>query len=191
MKYQYRDWQKRIIFKDAVYFVTFYTKNRFPFFKEPIFCDLFMENLRLCKKMKGFKLYGWVLLYEHVHLLIQPDDRWNISRVMKSLKENTSCAVNRIMSLESGTTSSHFQKVYHGKYDILSYQRTFHRIYGGLHTFPTFTWHQSFHDHYIRNQKDFDAHLDYIAYNPQKHGLLENWPYVFTNKAYQELADEY
>jgi len=37
-----------------------------------------------------------------------------------------------------------------------------------------------FYDHVIRNNKDFARHMDYIHYNPIKHGLVvkpEDWPH--------------
>ena len=44
-----------------------------------------------------------------------------------------------------------------------------------------FRWQKSFRDHYCRSETDFNNHLEYIAYNPTKHGLPKDWPYVFTS----------
>ena len=49
------------------------------------------------KSLKGFKLYGFLVIYDHVNLLIEPGDEFNISQVMKSLKENISRNINIIM----------------------------------------------------------------------------------------------
>ncbi|MBM4206744.1 MAG: hypothetical protein FJ190_01595 [Gammaproteobacteria bacterium] len=41
-------------------------------------------------------------------------------------------------------------------------------------------WQRRFWEHAIRDQSDFDRHLDYIHYNPVKHGLVEkasDWPH--------------
>jgi putative transposase len=41
-------------------------------------------------------------------------------------------------------------------------------------------WQPRFWDHVIRSAGDFQRHLDYIHYNPVKHGLVESvseWPY--------------
>jgi putative transposase len=40
-------------------------------------------------------------------------------------------------------------------------------------------WQKRFWDHIIRDEADFERHLDYIHYNPVKHGLVhkpEDWP---------------
>ncbi|MBU1017992.1 transposase [Patescibacteria group bacterium] len=117
----HRDSQKRIYFKDACYFISCKTEGNVPFFRERIFCDLFMaigsevskivtkllrckygeeaqarrENLRLCKRLKGFLLFGWVLVYNHFHLLVMPDDKWNYSEIIHNLKRTTSLHINQ------------------------------------------------------------------------------------------------
>ena len=49
---KHRNAQKRIYFKDAVYFIACKTKDNFPYFKERIFCEVFLENLRICESLK-------------------------------------------------------------------------------------------------------------------------------------------
>ena len=41
-------------------------------------------------------------------------------------------------------------------------------------------WQKRFYDHVIRDEDDLQRHMDYIHYNPVKHGLVarpEDWPY--------------
>ena len=41
-------------------------------------------------------------------------------------------------------------------------------------------WQRRFWEHQIRDQKDYNAHVDYIHYNPVKHGLAKapkDWKY--------------
>jgi putative transposase len=41
-------------------------------------------------------------------------------------------------------------------------------------------WQRRFWEHVIRDQRDFDAHLDYIHFNPVKHGWVSrvaDWPH--------------
>ncbi len=41
-------------------------------------------------------------------------------------------------------------------------------------------WQRRFWEHTIRDESDFSRHLDYIHYNPVKHGLVSrvsDWPY--------------
>jgi hypothetical protein len=36
---------------------------------------------------------------------------------------------------------------------------------------PPFRWHKSFHDHIIRDERDFRNHIRYITRQPEKHGI--------------------
>jgi len=60
-------------------------------------------------------------------------------------------------------------------------------------------WQRRYYEHTIRNQTDYNRHIDYIHYNPIKHGHvknLTNWPHssfhkhVKQNKYPQNWAGE-
>ncbi len=41
-------------------------------------------------------------------------------------------------------------------------------------------WQRRFWEHAIRNDQDYAAHMDYVHFNPVKHGLVASpteWPY--------------
>ena len=47
-------------------------------------------------------------------------------------------------------------------------------------------WQSSFHDHTIRDENDLETHLDYIKFNPIKHGVSdegEKFPYMHINES--------
>jgi len=211
--FRHRNSQKRIIFKDACYFTTSKTHYNYPYFRERIFCDLFVENLRICKQLKGFLLYGWVLNYDHFHLLIQPNDKWDISDVMQFLKRNVSRNINFIMGYNENDEQNLFKIdgtppssegdndhcrlpsevgldiVQHIKIKLLLKFR-FKIKYLNNNPYPLFKWQKSFFDEYMRNENEFNNFLDYIDYNPTKHHLPKNWPYIYTNPEYEGLNDE-
>ena len=65
---------------------------------------------------------------------------------------------------------------------MLSIQRTFTLAYKRTHGITTSLslWQPRFWDHIIRDENDLKRHLDYIHYNPMKHGLTthpEDHPY--------------
>ncbi|MEZ4662594.1 MAG: transposase [Caldilineaceae bacterium] len=74
------------------------------------------------------------------------------------------------------TGASNFSKI------MQSFKTNFTKVYKntiGI-TSPMKFWQKRFRDHIIRDDKDFRAHLDYIHYNPVKHGLVskpEDWPH--------------
>ena len=56
-------------------------------------------------------------------------------------------------------------------------------------------WQRRFWEHTIRNETDFERHVDYIHFNPIKHGLVtrvRDWPYSsFHRYVQQGLLPEY
>ena len=212
----HRNSQKRFYNKGHTYFITTKTYQSYPYFEEEIFCELFIEELKLCKKLKGFELYAFGLNYDHFHLVLRPNDEVNISKVMQSIKRNFSRDVNKIISTNEGdipqcrrpsgidhhnhigdnmdyrlqiSRDVAFRKVGEKHFKILkNLKQQFIQKHGtSQFKFPKFKWQKSFHDHVIRNQKDFDHHCHYAAYNFIKHQLPENWKY--TSLHYPDLID--
>ena len=175
---KHRNSQRRIYLDNAVYFITFKTYGNFPYFKLPIFCDLFVEELMLCKTIKQFELYAYNVLYDHVHLLLKPRRKYNITKIIKSLKENASRDINYVITGRYNVGDTSTCRL-HVRGFINECRKKFVNQYGTnqIH-FPPFKWQQSFHDHVIRNEKDFANHYNYVVYNHQKHGLPENWKYT-------------
>ncbi|MCM2264390.1 MAG: transposase [Desulfuromonadales bacterium] len=78
--------QARIAVAAQVYHVISRGNNR-----ERIFWDDedFAAYLELCRRYKerdGFRLYHWVLMPNHVHLLLEPGDGGSLSRTMQGLQ---------------------------------------------------------------------------------------------------------
>jgi len=185
---EHRNSQKRVYEENTIYFVTIKTFQNFPYFKEKIFCDLWIEELKLTKRLKKFELYAFCLNYDHSHLLLKPNKEFNISKVMKSLKENFSRDANYIIEnyYYEGDTSTYRLRMRNW---IRQFQTQFIQKYGpNQHLAPKFKWQKSFHDYIIRNQNDFEKHYNYAIYNFQKHGLPDDWKYTSLN--FVNLIDE-
>ncbi|MDP2965220.1 MAG: transposase [Pelolinea sp.] len=59
---------------------------------------------------------------------------------------------------------------------MLSFKWNFTLNYKKLHKIPTSLklWQRGYWDHVIRNDKDLQTHLDYIHWNPLKHGFADD-----------------
>lgn len=76
---------KRIYYNKAVYHVTFRGNNRQVILKSADDKEVFLGILSKFKEKFGFKLYGFCLMDNHVHLLIESTPIHNISRIMQSI----------------------------------------------------------------------------------------------------------
>lgn len=84
-KYKFRD-------QAATYFVSFTTVNWIDVFTRRVYKDLLIDSLNYCVETKGLIIYGWVIMSNHVHLIIGTDDM-NLQDIMRDLKKYTSKSI--------------------------------------------------------------------------------------------------
>jgi REP element-mobilizing transposase RayT len=89
---------KRYYEPNCSVFITTSTYKRYPYFEEDIFCELFIEELNFCQKLKNFQIEAYKINPEHIHLLITPGERYNYSEIMGSLKRNFSRDYNDLIN---------------------------------------------------------------------------------------------
>jgi REP element-mobilizing transposase RayT len=201
--------QRRYYIDEAAYFITAATHCRQAFFRESVFADLFVVDLWFASRIMEFRLYGYTVAGDHVHLLVQPMGPRNISQVMASLKRNVSRDINDMIQDRSrtpvlaGDDSNRPLQVYdegsikammivHPTLDITTLKRHFEllrelRLGFGANSrrkdeAMKFQWQKSFYDHVIRGEQDFLQHLNYILGNAVKHKLTteaEDWRWMW------------
>jgi putative transposase len=104
------------------------------------------------RKEHPFSIDAIVVLPDHLHIMMSlPQDDANFSSRMSLIKRRFTAAV-----LQLGLTVNR-------------------RSNGELAL-----WQRRFWEHTIRDEKDFERHVDYIHFNPIKHALVTricDWPY--------------
>jgi putative transposase len=105
---------------------------------------------------RPFTLEAEVILPDHVHLLC-------------SLPEGDADYPTRLRLIKTSFTRS-----------LLAGRGGTERTRGRLAKGEQAVWQRRYWEHTIRDERDFQAHLDYIHINPVKHGLVaaaRDWPY--------------
>ncbi|NOR81782.1 MAG: transposase [Methyloprofundus sp.] len=115
--------------------------------------DLLRESVKIVKQKHPFHIDAWVVLPDHMHCIwtLPPDDS-DFSKRWKAIK-------------------THFSKQipvteWRSKVRIKRSER-------GI-------WQRRFWEHAIRDDNDYAAHINYIHFNPVKHGWVDqvvDWPY--------------
>jgi len=72
--------------RDARY-LTFSCYQRLPLFNNDRIKDAFAEQLDSCRQTEQFRLHAWVIMPEHVHLLLIPTEEQTLSHVLRKIKE--------------------------------------------------------------------------------------------------------
>lgn len=82
----------------CIYFVTTVTDQRRKIFKKDACSKIFLENLKFYRKRFQYYLLGYVIVPDHVHLLIMTGKKGTISQIMHGIKGYTSLQINKILN---------------------------------------------------------------------------------------------
>ena len=135
----------------ASYFFTLTLKDR-----KTTYLATYINSLgkafRYIRAKSNFVTQAIIVLPDHLHFLWQmPESEANYSRPIRLIKTHFTQA---LLDLNIPLTKSS-----KGKYQL---------------------WQNRFWEHRIRDEYDFQSHIDYIHYNPVKHGYVTkavDWPY--------------
>jgi len=158
--------QKRYYIRGAVYFITTVTKERYKYFCDEIFVHVLVEQIYFAQQLLQFQLYAYAIMPDHVHVLIQPHDGYNYSKIMFSIKKQFSHNANRVMGYNPFPDYENDEM----NIKLQHYRDKFLKKYPSTCPYPRFLWQKSFHDHIIQNNHDFHNHVGYILHQNKKHG---------------------
>ena len=68
------------------YLVTSNVKDRLPLFAERGCCQIVIGGIGFLRTQLGHRVHAYVLMPDHMHLVVTPKDGSNVSQVMHSLK---------------------------------------------------------------------------------------------------------
>lgn len=71
------------------HFVTFSCYRRAPLLVDPDVCHDFLESLERVRGERGFRVYGYVLMPEHVHLLLSEPEHGLLGAALQAVKIGT------------------------------------------------------------------------------------------------------
>ena len=149
----YRRWYQ----PGGTYFFTVVTARRAKIFQDEKARLLLRQSIRECHTLWPFEIAAFVLLPDHLHTI------WSLPRGASDY------------SARWGFIKKQFTKGWiaaGGEEQPLSRSALSNRRRG--------VFQRKFWEHLIRDEDDFERHLDYIHYNPVKHGLVDDpkdWPY--------------
>ena len=150
----------------GTYFFTLVTDNRRRFLATELARDCLHRAIDTIKSKRPFELEAICLLPDHLHCIwTLPEDDHDFSTRWRGIKG----LFSRCYRLGGGQQGD------------VDYSRRITR--------EVAIWQRRFWEHLIRDQKDYARHMDYIHYNPVKHGLVRQvseWPYSTFHKYVRE-----
>jgi putative transposase len=139
---------RRPVVPGATVFLTIATHLRVPYFANPEHVAVLRRVIAQVKTERPFTITAAVVLHDHLHFLwtLPPDDA-DFSRRVGRMKVLVTQALRPTISPENVSPS-----------------RRKHR--------EGTVWQRRFWDHVVRDEDDLERHMDYIHFNPVKHGYV-------------------
>jgi len=149
----YRRWRE----PGGIYFFTVVTYGRLPILVSELARPLLREALEKTRAERSFQILAFVLLPDHLHSLWQlPPGDDDYSTRWRLIKSRFTRSILEAGYAEPPRNPSRQARQEHA------------------------IWQRRGWEHTIRGEDDWKRHLDYIHYNPVKHGLVavpRDWPY--------------
>ncbi|KQQ87841.1 transposase [Massilia sp. Leaf139] len=140
----------------STFFFTLVAWHRRPILCEPDVLRATREAIQKARARRPFTIDAWVQLPDHLHCIwTLPEGDSNFSQRWREIKHHVSYACRERSG--SAARSSCMQR--RGESAI---------------------WQRRFWEHQIRDERDFERHMDYVHINPVKHGQVAHaslWPY--------------
>lgn len=124
--------------------------------------DTLRDSVARIRQARPFRIDGWVVLPEHMHAIwTLPEGDSDYSGRWRAIKKQFAKCVT-VMDAPS-----------------LSQRQRNERA----------VWQRRFWEHEIRDERAFRQHMDYVHFNPVKHGLVNrviDWPYSSFHRAVRQ-----
>ena len=145
-------------------FITAVCYQRQSFLKGDAEKKLLLSIMRTIKNEKPYLMIGYVILDDHFHWMIRLERSFRGSEKKDLVPTRCNAREYEISKLIQSVKLrfTHQYKKYHGLNDNLR------------------VWQRRFWDHIARDQEDINRHMDYMHYNPVKHGYVSDpleYPY--------------
>jgi REP element-mobilizing transposase RayT len=151
----------------GLYFVTFTVVDWVDIFSRKIYRDIVIVSLKHCIEHKGLKIYGYVIMTNHLHLIIQ-GAQGNLSGIIRDFKKFTSV---KILDAIKEEPESRREWLLH-RFAWNAAQRTANSHFQ--------LWTHSNHAEELFSHPFFLQKLNYLHQNPVRAGWVEkeeDWCY--------------
>lgn len=146
---------------DELYFITTTVVDWVDIFTRPKYKHIILEALAYCQQQKGLKIYAWVLMSNHLHMIVSAGAGQTVAEIVRDFKKFTSKRI--LTELETDPQESRREWMldrfrFAGANDkkITNYR----------------FWQEGYHPEVIYLHDFYRQKLDYIHNNPVKQEVV-------------------
>lgn len=145
------------------HFLTFSCFRQLPLLSRPRTCQFLIDAIQISREKNPFDLWAFVIMPEHVHLIVLPRENIKIAAILSSIKQSAAKRAIRWLELNAAHFLPRIEDCQpSGKSSYRFWQRG-----GG-------------YDRNLRSTRDAHEKVRYIHENPVRRGLVQraiDWPW--------------
>jgi len=155
---------------EDAYFITFTIIEWLKVLENDEYKLIIVDSIHFCQMNKGLVVYGYCIMPNHVHMIIQGVDNYSVSEILRDLKRFTSRAI--VKKLEEEKPEGYLLILN----QFLEAGKSLKRIKKYK------VWQDDNRAMVIFSNKFLYQKLNYIHQNPVKYGLCQfPWEYTFSS----------
>ena len=158
------------------YYITATVVDWIDIFTRQTYRDSIIESLDYCIKNKGMILYGYVIMSNHIHLIIQSEDG-KLSDLIRDFKKFTAKKILDKIQAVPESRKEWMQE----RFKLAAEKHTRNKNYQ--------FWQYGNHAEEIYSNKFMWSKLDYIHLNPVRAGLVEKASHYIYSSASNYIND--
>lgn len=147
--------------QDRAYFLTFQVVGWADVFSRKVYRNIIIKSLNYCRENKNLILYAYVIMTNHVHVVMQSTNG-DLSGLVRDFKKFTS----KQILYEVNTNKEESRKEWLNL--VFEYHAKYNKRTKGIQL-----WTHENHAVELSNNKMIDSRIDYIHENPVKAGWVE------------------
>ncbi|MCF8369575.1 MAG: transposase [Bacteroidales bacterium] len=154
---------------DGMYFVTFAVVDWVDVFTRDVYRWTFVDSLNWSIKNKSLIVFGWVLMTNHVHLIVARKGKYKLEEIFRDIKKFTSVKIiNEIQTNSIESRKDWMIRIFIDRGQSNTQNEKFQ------------FWQHGNHPIELDNNKIIEQKLDYLHNNPVLHGFANkpeayNW----------------
>jgi putative transposase len=136
------------------YFITCTVHQWVDAFTWEIYKEILLNSIRHCQQNKGLKVHAWVLMTNHIHMIIS-SDKEKLSNIIRDFKKFTATKIIEVIRNNVQESRKRWLLWLLTKEGKIMF------------------WQEGYHGEEIISRQFFETKLNYIHQNPVRAGLVE------------------
>jgi putative transposase len=150
--------------ENSLHFLTITVIEWIDIFTKPEYLKVIIDSLKFCQKNKGLKLFEFVILTNHLHLIIKASEGHKLSQIISDFKKYTTTEILKLLAKDN-------------RHYILN---LINNSFAKKKDYENQIWQRENHPEIITTDEFLQEKIKYIHNNPVKKNyvaLPEHWIY--------------